>query len=429
VAWTTVAGRAEAAAAPPPTVHRRTLANGVRVCYLHVKGSEHFSMFTFLPMGLASDDAGHAQWAHLVEHLVIRTTTPGQLTSVNAETLADHMRLDYYGGRADWRDGLDHHVRWLSGLPFTEESVRVEPGRANGETEYAVRELATHKFAAAAWGQVVRHGAGHAAVKGDITGAGRAALEAYRDERLVGSGPVLVCAIGGVEPAEFLAAAGDALAGVNGAGPAKGKAAAGPAPKPAGERRATWDLAGRHVLLTWPIPSPARDPQGYAALSVLGRLLWMELARDADVQSSFGMLLAGTDLRSPEGQYFYVSAARRAGGAMDGRALAGRVDHLLGTLKDLPAEGVRQVGGQLAAEAGVMDPAALGDAMPAGVKPGMVEAQVAINWGTAEYRLGATREAVARALRGVTAGQVRRAAGDYLGAARRTVLELSPEAH
>jgi hypothetical protein len=181
------------------------------------------------------------------------------------------------------------------------------------------------------------------------------------------------------------------------------------------------------VLLTWPIPSPAKDPQGYAALSVLGRLLWMELSQDAEVQASFGMQLAGTDLRSPEGQYVYVSAARREGGAMGGRALAERVDHLLGTLKELPAEGVRQIGGQLAAvEAGVMDPAVLGGALSGGAKPGMAEAQVAINWGTAEYRLGATREAVARAMRGVTVGQVRRVARDYLRAEHRTMLELGP---
>src|SRR5687768_10204991 len=74
-------------------VHERVLPNGVRACYLHHAGAKGVSIFTFLPMGLCADEAGHTQWAHLVEHLVIRTTVPGRLMSVNAETLPDHMRL------------------------------------------------------------------------------------------------------------------------------------------------------------------------------------------------------------------------------------------------------------------------------------------------------------------------------------------------
>jgi hypothetical protein len=108
---------APSAAAAPVTVHERVLPNGVRVCYLHCQGAKGVSIFTFLPMGLAADDAGRTQWAHLIEHLVIRTTVDGQLRNVNAETLPDHMRLDYYGKPDDWREGLAHHARWLEGLP------------------------------------------------------------------------------------------------------------------------------------------------------------------------------------------------------------------------------------------------------------------------------------------------------------------------
>src|SRR5687768_16822952 len=145
-------------------VHRRTLANGVRACYLHHPGAAGVSVFTFLPMGLCADDAGRTQWAHLVEHLVIRTTAPGQLRTVNAETLPDHMRLDFYGASpADLAEGLSHHARWLRGLPFTDESLRDEPGRANAEIEHAARGMFTHKFATAAWNQVYRHGRGDVA--------------------------------------------------------------------------------------------------------------------------------------------------------------------------------------------------------------------------------------------------------------------------
>src|SRR5829696_3109193 len=109
--------------AAAPTVHRRTLPNGIRVSYLHLKDSNDVSIFTFLPMGLAFDEAGRTQWAHLIEHLVLRTTMPGRLTHANAETLPDHMRLDFYGTRENWREGLKHHARWLAGEPFTDVSV------------------------------------------------------------------------------------------------------------------------------------------------------------------------------------------------------------------------------------------------------------------------------------------------------------------
>ncbi|HEV2293979.1 MAG TPA: insulinase family protein [Tepidisphaeraceae bacterium] len=423
---------ARPAAAAAPTLHRRTLPNGVEVCYLHAKGSTNFSMFTFLPMGLAWDDAGHAQWAHLIEHLVIRTTVPGPLTNVNAETLPDHMRLDYYGSEGNWREGVRHHARWLAGEPFTDESVRVEPARANAETEHAVRMLATHKFATAAWGQVCRHGADRAAVQGDIMAIGRAALQAYRDERLVIPAHITVCAIGGVDPTEFLAAAEEALAAAKGAdsdasgavAPVNARAAQALQP---GERQATWDLEARHVMLTWPIPSPEKDPEAYAALMVLGRLLWMDMAQDRELQRSFGMVLTGTDLRSPEGSYFYVSAPVRPEAGGDVKALVDRVSHLLGTIKQLPPAGVRQVAAQLVAEMDVMDPAVLLAAAPAHLKPQMVEAQVAITWGTAEYRMGSRRAALGTALRAVTVAQLRRVVSEYLKAGRRTSLELRPD--
>src|SRR5690242_19022641 len=74
-----------------------TLQNGIRVVLLPVPGSATASIVTFLPMGLASDDAGKTQWAHLVEHMAIRSTHPPNSMETNAETLSDHTRLDFYG--------------------------------------------------------------------------------------------------------------------------------------------------------------------------------------------------------------------------------------------------------------------------------------------------------------------------------------------
>ncbi|MCY3024032.1 MAG: hypothetical protein NTW87_34060, partial [Planctomycetota bacterium] len=64
----------------------RTLSNGIRVVVVHFPNSKNASLLTFLPMSLTSDGPGQAQWSHLVEHLVIRSTVPDDLRQANAET-------------------------------------------------------------------------------------------------------------------------------------------------------------------------------------------------------------------------------------------------------------------------------------------------------------------------------------------------------
>jgi hypothetical protein len=111
--------RAESTGHPPQV---QTLDNGIRVVSIHFPSSTNVSIFTFSPMGLTSDDPNQAQWSHLVEHLVIRSTIPTDSPEANAETLPDHMRLDFYGHTGNWQNALTHHRRWLEGVPFTEAS-------------------------------------------------------------------------------------------------------------------------------------------------------------------------------------------------------------------------------------------------------------------------------------------------------------------
>src|ERR1051325_3676159 len=92
-------------------------------------------------MGLAMDEAGHAQWSHLVEHLTIRSTTSEDATNVNAETLPDHMRFDFYGTRADWRSGLLLHGKWLPRPSFTQQTLASEKPKVNREIDYTVKNL------------------------------------------------------------------------------------------------------------------------------------------------------------------------------------------------------------------------------------------------------------------------------------------------
>ena len=407
--------------AAPPTLHERTLENGLRFRYLHLEGSPHVSIFTFLPVGLAFDDRDRAQWSHLIEHLIIRTTVKGQLTTVNAETLPDHMRLDFYGDKDNWQQGLDHHVKWLSNLPFTDESVRAEPKNATREADFTAKNLATHKFAAAAWNQVCRHGKNHAAIKADLLNASRADLEACRDARLPRPGQTLICMIGGVDTDTILNSAAKRFSAIK--APATQPVGEVAAVKP-GEHHATWDLDARHLLLCWRIPTLAEDVDSHAALATLARTLMIQVQQDAALQKLLGPALASADeLRCPEATYFSISAPLRQGADFnDARdLLLKHVEHV-GASRIANASHVAQM---LAREIDVQDPAALQVAVP-NIKPQMLEAQIALTWANADYRLGASRRAFQVALRDVTDTQIRKAASKYLTPKLCTTLELSP---
>ena len=125
------------------TLTSTKLPNGVRLTCIQVPDSHNIAMYSILPIGLAADDANRAQWSHLVEHLVVRTTMPNDMTHGNAETLAGQMHLDYYGPVESWREGLSHHKRWLVGIPFTETTLKAEAPRANGEADSTARNLAS----------------------------------------------------------------------------------------------------------------------------------------------------------------------------------------------------------------------------------------------------------------------------------------------
>lgn len=110
-------------------VESHILKNGIRIVSVNIPKSTNVSIFTFLPIGLTTDEPGQAQWTHLVEHLVLRTTIPTNSMEANAETLPDHMRLDFYGHTGNWREGFSHHARWLKGIPLPR---RVSQQRRDG---------------------------------------------------------------------------------------------------------------------------------------------------------------------------------------------------------------------------------------------------------------------------------------------------------
>jgi len=408
------------AAAAPPKAESATFNNGVRVSYLHAPGSKSVSIFSYLPLGLACDEADRCGWAHLIEHLVIRTTTPGTLTEVNAETLADHMRLDFYGSVDNWSKGLSLHAKWLEGLPFSEQSLRAEIVHANAEVDLVAPKLFTHKFAFSAWDQACRHARTDVDVKTNLKTASLKDVQAYRDQHLFIPKQTFVCAIGGVEPEEFIAAAEESVGKLTSQAKPPARASTQPS-----SRDASWDVGARHVMLSWPIPGPAKAAE-HAAMMVAARMVTIRCAQDGGLSKLAGPVLAGADLHTPEDWHFYVSTALRPEASTEEavRAMKGQVEGLR-QLKDNEIP-VSMVASMMAAELRPQDPEGLKAQMPAGISAGMAEAQVGISWGMNEFRYGDQREPLARQLERMTVEQIRRTAGKRLGAMQCVVLSLRP---
>ena len=408
------------ACAKAPRVVRSTLRNKIRVVVIEIEQSKNVSIFTFLPIGLAVDGPGQGQWAHLVEHLAIRSTVPQGTSQANAETLPDHMRLDFYGNTQNWQEGLAHHARWLKGVPFTAENLRREKSQANAECDFTAKRLATHKFAMAAWAQGFRHGQTHAALKGDVLRAGLAEIQQYRDQHLAVLDRTVVCMVGGLSAEVVQPVVAKYLGEITSRAriPAAVKVHEG-------SREMTWDLDARHLVLTWPIPRPA--DKNYAPLMVAERLLMMRAFTDAELKALTGMVLVGTDLNVPEGDFFYVSASLQPDASFD--AVCQRINAHVEALRSGEAGGfqvpmmAQQLALMLAAPA---DPATAKALAPPNVSVAMLEGNLGLQWGMQEFRYGDRRSALAAALRSVDAKAVQRAATTYLAAEKQSGCAISP---
>ena len=293
---------ASAPGSAQPALH--TLSNGVRVVVIHFPTSTNVSIFTFLPLGLSGDPPGKTQWSHLIEHLVVRSTSPDDLQRANAETLADHMRLDFYGNTTDWKDGLSHHGRWLEGPRFTSETLAGEKPKVISECDFTSRNFATHKFALAAWAHAARYSNAHVGLKADVLRATLPELQGYADQHLFVPQRTTVCVVGGVDPPTFLAEATRQL----------GHLTSGAKPVPrvtprSGNLDVTWDLDARHLLLVWPLPNFA--DADFASLMAAAQWLTIQYFSDAQLKKLTGHTFAGADLATPEGNFFYVSASLR----------------------------------------------------------------------------------------------------------------------
>src|SRR5438046_1588793 len=276
----------------------------------------------------------------------------------------------------------------------------------------------SHKFAVAAWNQAWRFGHDQVTVRLDPARITMMRLQRYRDTHFNQPGRTLVTAIGGAEPVTILSAFSQAL----------GKAHAGSRPVPCrsnpapADKTVAWDLSSRHLIMTWPIPGPALEKE-YAALITAAQWLISRAYVDPEWKKLTGPVLAGADLVTPETAYFYLSATLQPGTPAE--AVRRKFDALVASLENSPE--LKAAAPFIAGERSRSLTLALLDMLrPQIADPNKAEAQFGIMWGMAEFQMGASREAVRKALGSTTGESIAQAARSRLVPARRTLLLFVP---
>ncbi len=276
--------------------HTVRLANGVGVNVLHVDAPK-VAVFSFLPIGLDGDPAGRAQFSHLAEHMLIRSTDPKRLRigrlQLNGETTNQVLRLESLASPELWREALSRHPRWLSAREFDGEVLAREKVRIAGEENTTVSRGYNHKWATAAWAQVVG-GRDHAAVHGDVANATIAQLESYVASHVKLS-EAQIFVVGPRPAKEVVAAVRAEFAKLQVAAAKLGKPASRPPvgqAKP-GHRAVTWDLAADHYLEWYELPADTTAVEA----EVLAQVLTLACFQDRTFADIPGRAVAGSVTR------------------------------------------------------------------------------------------------------------------------------------
>ena len=417
-------GNFSLAFAAPPEVTRFTLSNGIKVVNLYVENSTDVGIFSYLPLGLVADGKSKTQWSHLIEHLTIRTTGPIDYPSSSAETMADNMRLDFIGNTDNWTQGLERQAKWLSGLPFSAESLTEELPRALSEIDATEMRLATHKWAFAAWNQVFRHGETVISMRGDVQSAQLRELQKYRDLHLVQADRVLLCVIGGVK-AETLQPAMEAqLGSINLT--AKTLPPATATSETAKDQVTTWDINVTHYMETYAIPNV--ENRDYPSLYMTSLLLRVACMQDAQLKEMTGHVFCGVDLITPEQIYLYITASLKPDTGIE--KVKQRIGQLINQLKQ-PANNpqVPMYAQSLSMELGSPpDMTMVMRQVSANMSAAMVLGSIGLRWGMLEYQYGDTLPQLASAFADVSAADVADVVNRYLTEEARMTLLLTPRA-
>ncbi len=414
---------------------RFELASGVRLFVLHSAAAPRESIFSFVPLGLASDGPGQAQWSHLVEHMLIRSNDPEGFSSggvtLNGETMASSLRLDTYAEPDQWRSALARHVRWLSTREFDAEVLEREKSNIASEEEITLERGATGKWAVAAWNQIVRCGREHAAVHGDVAGAEVDALAAYVGERVhIGPGITFIAA-GPVEPEELRGALEEEFAlsedsGVGKEGGGRGKTVCEASRLfDFGDACATWDLDAWHYLEWYALP--ARSPEERLAAEIIAERVAASLSASKEPLLAGGRATAGSEIETADGRVLLLSVSVDSGTDIDGlrEVLADLLAHCAEDGKGrMPLSmSIMQMGMQSAVTPNF---SALRRRFGSSPAADLVEGQVALGLFSLEARTGIALTDLAGVCQALDPDSVRAIAKESLVPGRRSSLLLEP---
>jgi predicted Zn-dependent peptidase len=249
-------------ATPEPPWRTERLDNGVRIHVAGIASAKRFAVLSFLPVGLDGDPIGRAQFAHLAEHMMIRSTDKSRLQvgamALNGETTSRVMRLESFAPPEQWKGALTRHARWLTARTFDAATLTREKVKIEGEERGTVHRGYNHKWATAAWSQLVR-GTDHAAVHGDVAGATVEQIQRYIADR-VRLDQAQIFVTGPVDARQIFAALRAEFRKIDipdSAPTTSSTKAATPEPdstKPV-HREATWDLQASHYLEWYELPA------------------------------------------------------------------------------------------------------------------------------------------------------------------------------
>ena len=289
------------------SIDRSELANGVRILVVYVPDAPKQTIFTFIPVTMINDDAHHAQWAHLLEHMLIRSTDPLDLSvpgmMLNGETMHTYMRLEIFAEPDQWKPALERHSKWLAARQFDAQTLEREKGHIQSEEQNTAQGGFTSKFALAAWNQVVRHHLKQAAVHGDVAGADLAQVEAYAQAKLPMDGSVMIATIGPA-PIPEMKQEMQRLAGALPKHAVSAPAGADAKAEFSGPLQASWDFPTRHAMWWWKLPSTA--PNARAAAACIARAVQMQLLMAPEHRNLIRQALVYPNVETPEGSFFIV---------------------------------------------------------------------------------------------------------------------------
>ena len=403
-------------------IARFTLSNGIRVVNLYIEGSKDVGILTHLPLGLVTDGKAKALWSQLMMHLTLRTTGVIDYNTSSAETITDSIRLEFRGTTDTWTQGLEFHAKWLSELPFSEESLTEVLPNVLSQVDVIAERLATHKLAFAAWNQVFRHGEIDIAMRGDIQSATLRELQEYRDLHLIQADRVLLCVVGGIDPETLEDTMEKHLGSINLTRKTLPRATASTAPEK--DQNATWDINATHYMETYAIPNTGN--QDYPALYIASLLLRIACMQDPQLKELTGHVYCGVDLVTPEQTYLYLTASLKPD--TDIEKVKKRIRELISPLKR--RENNMQV--PIFAQSVSMElstPPNIAMVMqhkPPNMTEDLMLLQLGVNLGTVEYQYGDTLPRLASAFAKVSAADVAHLANRYLAADRRMTLVLTP---